>query len=566
MRKIWIIALIITLTGSMSGCLDDDNNYDYKSINDLKGGYMNFGNFKTEYSVVEGEELKLAPTFQFTIDEVPDVSYEWYVDQKLQSEATEATFIFKADKNGTHEVTFVVKDNKSGVRFAMSTFVKVRSIYQRGWCILSDEGGRSVLHFIVPTTFTYETTYKGEKILRDSLVYHDVRKDILPDLGRNPVGLMEHIGEMDYHGEKGIEIYDELLVKQDQWVELNGNTLEREVYTYQEFKDDLPADFAPKEAAMTYSAKAILDENGFLYWMNKGDVADFHAGFYTSVGLDNNQKFSRLFESHKWNKYHCDVILALRAEDNSLVGIYNGGEANRGTTITENSQLKCGTVFEITGEESFNNIDKEVIDALPAAYDINYWGYDVTTMTCGWLALLKDKDKENNDKYDLRYFLLDGERDGITCEGYYEYPGITIGDYRGMAVFNSRHYAVIADGYQLYYFQYFEDNDTGASGSATMIPLGEAFTSPIKALHGHDLMPEYDSDSYCGQLGVALEDGSFYIFGVNEVLSEDGVCNSVSRKQLFPDVNTSEENKNFGKVVDVIYKLGCGKDYSIFAF
>ena len=246
MRKIWIIALIITLAGSMSGCLDDDNNYDYKSINDLKGGYQNFGNFKTEYSVIEGEELKLAPTFQFTIDEVPDVSYEWYVDQKLQNEATEATFVFKADKNGTHEVTFVVKDNKSGVRFAMSTSVKVRSIYQRGWCILSDEGGRSVLHFIVPTTFTYETTYKGEKILRDSLVYHDVRKDILPDLGRNPVGLMEHIGEMDYHGEKGIEIYDELLVKQDQWVELNGNTLEREVYTYQEFKDDLPTDLHPK--------------------------------------------------------------------------------------------------------------------------------------------------------------------------------------------------------------------------------------------------------------------------------------------------------------------------------
>ena len=53
---------------------------------------------------------------------------------------------------------------------------------------------------------------------------------------------------------------------------------------------------------------------------------------------------------------------------------------------------------------------------------------------------------------------------------------------------------------------------------------------------------------------------------ISEVLSEDGVCNSVSRKQLFPDVNTSEENKNFGKVVDVIYKLGRGKDYSIFAF
>ena len=46
---------------------------------------------------------------------------------------------------------------------------------------------------------------------------------------------MNNIGEMDYNSEYGISVYDELVVKQDRWVELNGNTLEREVYTDEEF-------------------------------------------------------------------------------------------------------------------------------------------------------------------------------------------------------------------------------------------------------------------------------------------------------------------------------------------
>ena len=102
---------------------------------------------------------------------------------------------------------------------------------------------------------------------------------------------------VSYSGDYGIDEYDELVVMQDRWAELNGNTLEHEVWTDQEFGDDLPADFAPKEAAMNSTTKAILDENGLIYWMNKVDITDFHAGFYTSVGLNNSQKFSRLLEA-----------------------------------------------------------------------------------------------------------------------------------------------------------------------------------------------------------------------------------------------------------------------------
>ena len=72
---------------------------------------------------------------------------------------------------------------------------------------------------------------------------------------------------------------------------------------------------------------------------------------------------------------------------------------------------------------------------------------------------------------------------------------------------------------------------------------------------------------YNGQLGVALEDGSFYIFGVEETKNEEtGVCTGAKIKQLFPNETTSEENKNFGKIVDVLYKLGRGMDYMSFSF
>lgn len=67
MRKLGIYAVIVVLVGVVSSCLDDDNNYNYKQINEMQGGALNFENFNLDYSVIEGEELVLAPTFKFTI-------------------------------------------------------------------------------------------------------------------------------------------------------------------------------------------------------------------------------------------------------------------------------------------------------------------------------------------------------------------------------------------------------------------------------------------------------------------------------------------------------------------
>ena len=289
MNKSFVYIIIAILCVAMSACLDDDNNYNYDKLNELQGGYQSIGGLKDDYSIAVDEKLTLTPTFKFTIDSIaPDVSYEWYLDGQLLADEQGPSYTFSSSKSGTARITFAVIDNKSGVKFARSTTVKIRTEFQRGWAILSrGNDNRSILNFIIPSTVTYFTTIDGNEEARDSLVYHRVKMDVTPNLGMNPIGLMENLGNMDYYSSLGLEVYDELLVKQDKWAELNGNTLEHELYTFEEFNNDLPDNFSPVEAAMTYSAKLLRNENGHIFLNNKIDAGDFHAGFYTSVPLNN---------------------------------------------------------------------------------------------------------------------------------------------------------------------------------------------------------------------------------------------------------------------------------------
>ena len=570
MRNFGLYIAVIVVTGLLSACIDDDNNYNYKEINDIDGQILNMPEEKT---LALGEEWLITPEFKFTIDSInPDVTYEWYVDKQLQKGENGPTFTFKSDdKNGYMLITFVVKDNKSGIRFSKSTRVFVRSIYLRGWAILSDNNGNSVLNFISPSTLSYTAEYEDEKFTRDSLVYHKVYRDVAPGLGSEPKGLMSHMGLNDYQNLYKMEVYDELLVKQgkDNWVELNGNTLERAVRTIDEFRGDVPENFEPVEAAMTFSLKALLDKSGLIYLGKKGDAADFHANTYVSVGLNNNTKFSRLFESYKVNQYDTDIILALTKEDNTLVGILNNANpSGNASTIPQIQNGSAGKVCKIkdnNGEDHFNSLNKEVVEAFSAPYSENGYGYEESY----WTMLLKDK---ASSSYDLRFFRLAYDKNGneIVCdEGYFieNHLGI-INNLTGFTNFGSKHYVVIADGNQLYYAQYGWDSYTGTEYQAKLIPLGEPFTSPVKKLACHDV--NINSNVYMypydGQLGVVLEDGSFYIFSVVEEKEEDGTTTAVSLKQQYPNEKTSEQDKNFGKVVDILYKHGRTDDFLNFSF
>ena len=264
MKRILLYTVLFLLLCCISSCLDDKNDFNYRQINELNGSIENMNGW---YTVSVEEDLYLKPTFKFTIDSIhPDVSYEWYLDGELLDVKT-PDYTFNAAKTGKYEVTYSVVDNKTGVKFSKSAEITVRSPYLVGWLILSEKDGKSALSFIkMRTVKRDDIDAEGNPVERDSIIFYDVEKYFRPDLGTEPKGLMEHIG-VEYDFGFSDAVYDEIVVMQgkDNWVELNGNTMEHEVYTKEEFGNDLPENFEPVEAAMTFSSKLIRDKNGFIY-------------------------------------------------------------------------------------------------------------------------------------------------------------------------------------------------------------------------------------------------------------------------------------------------------------
>lgn len=573
MRHILLYTAIAAMSCGMASCVDDDNNYNYGQVNEIQGGANNFGDIEDTYNIPVGQDLTITPTFTFTIDSLnPDMSYEWTMDGTPIEGASDQSHTFNFAESGTHSVSFYVTDNKSGLKYGCTTSIKVMAEYQRGWVILSKgDDGKAQLHFITPTSTKYTTQYNGSSLNRDSIVYKAVSMDVNKQLGQNPTGLTLNTGDADYYESFGIDEYDEVIVRGDQWEELNGNTLAHEVYTSEEFGGDLPEGFKPVEGAFTYSMKALRSADGYIYCNVKVNSADFHAGQYTSVPINNSMKFKRLFPNYKAGGSYFNTILAL-TEDNSLVGIADAGTTNSyssDASISENSRRLSGNVYEVTDEDdpdvSFSQMADNIIDLQPAVCSPAN-DYDYTYSKPSYVALTQNPDSK---EYTLKYFDLTASYRGdpyVLAENYQEKSVGALGDYRDMAVFANKRYVMIADGNKLYYCQYGKDPNTYSQLLGEKI-LVKTFDHDIVALDANDVQVnlyrnKYD---YPGQLGVALSNGEFYIFSVVETEDADtGDSLSVALSQVFP--NEYVETNTFGRIVDILYKKGRGTNHFMYEF
>ena len=578
MKKILKYIFILAAIAGLSSCLDDENNYDYKELNDLDGEITGM---KKEYSLSYAEELTITPSFKFTIDkENPDVSYEWRLDGNLLVDEVKSSCSFRFERGGVHEVTYSVVDNKSGVKFSKSCTINVRSPFTRGWLVLSEGSGQeSVLSFVGARTIIYEmpvTSPDGTKtgvVDRDSLVYDQIVKNVLPGLGRNPKGLFLNAGYVSEYGEV-YEISDEVGVKQERWAELNGNTLERSVYTDQEFQGDFPtAGFQPQDIAMTYSSKAVLNTDGYIYWAVNTFANDYHTCTYVSIPLGKDRKFKGVYPSYRMNRYHC-AIPAL-TQENEIVGLMDSAlpysfenPLLRESTI--NSQIFSVKKERYVSEDEDPNYklgDWELISMIPASHvdPKEYLTYQDARP--GLVTVL-----HKEGQYELFYFqwnISDSSRRPGVYNNYSSRLSLNgLSGYTDMAVFNNKQYVVIAEGANLWYFQY------GMEEQAVLKKL-HTFDSPIKALSANDITHRHNEfgnpvvawqPDHNGQLGVALEDGTFAIYEVWE-MKEKGqkLSTEVSINQLFPDPKATEPVDNkFGKMVDMIYKYGSIREFGDF--
>lgn len=570
MKKILTYIFIWTTMIGLSGCLDDDNNYNYSEVNKLEK--QGIEGMKKEYFLVYQQELTITPTFQFTIDkENPDVSYEWRLDGVLLPDETNPSCTFSFEEGGVHEVTYTVVDNKTGVKFSKSCTLKVRSPFARGWLVLTEDGAQqSKLSFIGANSISYKLTVTDgtttAEIDRDSLVYNYVMEDVTPGLGSNPEGLFWNAGYVDRYGET-YEIPDEVIVMQNRWAELNGVTLEREVYTEDEFRGDLPkGGFNPIMAAMTFSGKAVLNSDGHIYWAGMTVPTDFHSCGYTSFPIGKDKKFKGIYPSYKITAKH--IVMPVITEDNELAGLFDdAGPDYSDPTIMEHSN-NSGQVFSVQeSENSSSPVDEqyklpdnwEVLTMLPATSEDG----GIQDADPCWVAIIKD-----GSQYKLLYFQwITGAYAYYSkiANGFfevYDLDGLT--GFTDLAVFNNKKYAIIAVGNKLLYFQY------GAGAGATLKEIA-TFDSSVKALDSNDIYAPGKTDEeewqpeHNGQLGVALEDGTFSIYEVWETENNEGVATDVKINQLFPDPKKTVNNK-FGKIVDILYKYGSAREFLEFTY
>lgn len=556
MKKLIIYSLLLFIVTGFYSCLDDKNNFDYKQVNELDGEILNID--IAGYEVNVGEELTISPTFKFTIDkENPDVSYEWYLDGK-KLDVTTPSYTFSSDKYGIYELTYAVVDNKTGVKFSLSTKITVTSAYLKGWAILSDMNGRSALSFIkVKTVKKLYYDSDGREAYKDSIVYEEVEKDIIPDLGTEPLRLLESTGYWDLAYQdlnSGEEVlYDELVVMQgSKWVELNGNSLMKSVYTEEEFNGDIPDDFSPVDAVMTYSSKFLFNQNGYIYYNQRAVANDFHAGFYLSDPIWGGTRFKKMYGIQKFNDYMRTIRIL--TTDNSLQYIWDGGLTYEFPTIHMNTLMYSGNVYEIVddegkGDSRFQNMEYEIINMLPASTEKDDW-YD--TCMPRWVALLK---KDGN--YFLRNFSLDT---------YYVNPPVKVGDYfekniksemfadyKDMVVFQNKRYVVIANGAELWYCS---TTDEGDSGIKIKLEDGDALPGEIVSLSYLDINFNTEKEPVNGHLGVAFANGEFRIYEVIEQKAGD-TATEVTLKKLYPNkVSNLQGDNKFGTIVDAIYKFG----------
>ena len=450
--------------------------------------------------------------------------------------------------------------------YGVSTTIKVMAAYQRGWVLLSKgEDGRAILNFITPSSIKYTTTFEGKEFSRDSIVYKSATLDLNRNLGKNPTGMFLCVGNADYYGDFGIEEFDEVIIKGDQWEELNGNTLEHETYTLEEFGDDLPEGFKPAEGTYTYSLKALRSEDNYIYCNVKTDAADFHIGNFISMPLNNSMKFKRLFSGYKYG-VNFNTLLAL-SEDNSLMAIADGGTVpsyGSQATISEYSRYKTGNVYDVTCEEdktvSFKQMKDNIIELLPASDASEYQYSDPW-----YVALTQDPVSK---QYSLMNFMINASYRSLSfvhAEEYTKRPFGMIGNYKDMTVFPYKHYVIVADGNKLWYCQYgmIAETDNELLGERILI---KTFDHDIVSVKAQDVrVNKYNNKyDYPGQLGVALDNGEFFIFSLNEQKDVEGNCEAVNMVQVFP--NEFVKDNKFGTIVDVLYKGGQAKNYIMYQF
>ena len=548
------ILYIIGILFLFNSCLDDENNYNYQDINSLDGYTVD--NLRTLYSCFQGDVLEFDPIPKMTRDtlETQDLSYEWYVGYEKKSQ--ERQFTYEASEIGQTVLTFVTIDNKTGLRFPYEVTLKIEGRGYKGWWILSKKNGNeSILSSVWSRVYSFYRTdeegniitdWYGKPIQVDTILYEGESIDFVPNLGREPIKLVENFVSKDNSFEGQAFSDDEIMVLQkDRCVELDGITYKPVAHAEDEFMDGTPSGFEPIDAVLSYGCKCLLNQDGRC-WFNINSVAtNLHAGRYGTDPAFNGKYLSGIWGTNKaGSRDKRNYFMILDKTTNSLLGVADNGRTNMDDPIIDIQKNFTGQVLTIANNNKpaemalFNNIKYDIIWNMWTGDGI--WQRKSTTGQ-SWICILHDK---TTDEYLLHgYQLYYGEekknptlrimKDFVKPINKEMFAG---GNYK-IARFQHQNYLLIANGDKMWLCNYNKENkDTGGNFFAYFEGR------KVVALASKDV----NSTKFGGpHVGIGFDDGSFYVF---EVLFNE----SLDARSL----NPLYYQEGFGEIVDIIFKHG----------
>lgn len=553
-----IVLVIFSLIMLMS-CYEDKGTYNYKEVEEI--ALLIAVPEDSSFEVIIGEPLKRVAVIisQETNEEVnyDDYTFEWAFDftfDNVLSDKREFEMAF--DK--LHEGTLILKvTNKYNGNIKTSeSFYTVRAPYQgAGWLILGEKDGKTELSIVK------DVVYNTQEIIRDIYTKANPGKE----LGAEPIQIREHWGN-------GAKHYGNFLIlTEKEGVDIEPNTYNLDINLKEAILGDSYTEgmYFRNSIFMhsdySYGGVDILeDQNGRLYSRIRENIQSIHSGLFIMQPLtytDNDTNKEEVLED-------CRLIMApLRSA--SFVLVHDN----------KNKRL-----LGITGQNTWS----EKVD--PDAPQIDY---NTSLVNAGrvWAIPPYPQDSGGGDKRKrIKKSGPDGGGNEVVPEGFVPLNDLSgydvklIGRYDPWGSAGPIGYSMILEKDGEYFIQQFElgymsgvfnvsntkfTKINGIPAGSTpdcffKLPLimGEIFISIGKDLYTASietgLLDKYytfksniikiDTPSEVDVVGVALEDGTFYLI------------NGQSPKTLLDDekIILDIEEHNFGRIVDFHYIIGNG--------
>ena len=207
MRKfIYVFVCLLSITS----CLDDKTNYDYRDINDwTEQAHRVVLNIQESYVLYPGESVTIEPVVRLSKDTLnPDVSYVWYIDGEKVGD--ESTYTYVGEKVGTYNMVVSVIDNATKVSWSRGFDIVVKSPIETGWLFLTrSASGASEISMLTGKVYSRvgidEDGYEDETILLDEQGEHDDEEDdeeYEPQLTTDPMHAEQWYESLDEENDK----------------------------------------------------------------------------------------------------------------------------------------------------------------------------------------------------------------------------------------------------------------------------------------------------------------------------------------------------------------------------